>query len=1249
MSSNERSNPYTPAGSVNSARPAAPPFAPKPALGSRPALTLAVTSVPALSTSARCDATLLFADLSGYSTFTEEREIELVSAVIGEIKRQAVHIVHTHGGIVNQFVGDEVMALFGFPKGQSDAPARAIAAALELHELVRSMSPDHWLGDERQLQMHSGIDAGEVLVRTRDVRNGLFELTGGAVIRAARLRSAARANELLVSQSVYERASSTFRAEPLHARAFDRSLQGSVVYCVQGRVAPERKSDTRRTRILPARSELAELQRFWTDRAPERGGLMVVQGVAGSGKSRLLQSFVTGLPRDVDVYVTRGRGADSEPFCTLTRMTSGDVYEDDPSSSAHSQAPRSRLRNHALGGVGAGTLELADPGPSVATVDSEAFGQRSFHEWTEVLNELEPWHGASSTGVNDTQRLSRSIQSLSSMMSQRLEASSRRQVFVIDDLHWVDPSSLAVLSQLAGRLCSLGAVFVCAVRDDPEATALLERFCGAVPGNLSALIKLGPLTAADASHLVAEHLGLAPVSGEELIRRLASLGDGTPLNLIELLHMLLDGSYLYAEDGQWQLDAALFEGLTLAPDTHSLIERRVASVSEDANTLLRVAAIVHDSIDTSLLFEVAALDSARAQTALTEAVSARLLRLDATGQPSFTHDVIWEVVLHNTPEEEQRLWHKRAAQALRALPDLDKRQRFALARHAAAGLMCEEPQRTFEALRAAARLALAAHDDALALTFLEQAAKAAKLAQIEPGSAFHAELAETALRSGELQTAFEAFDSAARQLSPGYERAHLLGRMAWIRHFEGSGAATELLEEALRECGQLEPPTPEECTPGLRSKLARLATRLPHGKSALTRSQVETLCGLNTTLSRISSENGQWWRSLAYASRVVFLADKLPACRVRVRSDMMVGFYFGLTGARRLSNQRFERALATAEQLADPGSLAFYHQICSVYTAYQGKLEDADAHARQSVVVRGQYMELGELCLVCFGQIATELYRGRNERALEWAGHAIERVLQAGHAPAVFGLIEDIACGIWMSQGRQQQVVQLKSRLRYLKRTQLERTGHYHAVSYACRATHIATAEVPNPALETLIDDFGRLRLNPKRVPLVCVLFYVQVAYARLTQCLRAHAAERPEYLAKLRLALTDVDASTRLPLMEPHREVLRAAMRWFKGAPAEAENRLREAERHARDHGLPLASFHAARLRAHMLAAQNKLEAADDQARVAATYAERYGMLDLLRFVREEFPVKGYVDAHARDDRLEWTAAGDVDSDRKM
>jgi len=117
---------------------------------------------------------------------------------MSRIKEGAVRIVESYGGSVNQFVGDEILALFGIPTAHEDDPLRAVKAALELHEMVRRTSPQVEGRIGKPLRMHTGINTGLIVTHLRDDRDGLFGITGKTVNTGARLRSQAGSDEILV-------------------------------------------------------------------------------------------------------------------------------------------------------------------------------------------------------------------------------------------------------------------------------------------------------------------------------------------------------------------------------------------------------------------------------------------------------------------------------------------------------------------------------------------------------------------------------------------------------------------------------------------------------------------------------------------------------------------------------------------------------------------------------------------------------------------------------------------------------------------------------------------------------------------------------------------------------------------------------------------------------------------------------------------------------------------------------------------
>ncbi|HWN70070.1 MAG TPA: adenylate/guanylate cyclase domain-containing protein, partial [Haliangium sp.] len=202
-------------------------------------------SLPSLSapqlTGERRHATIVFSDLAGYTAMNERLDPEEVEALLGRIKEAAVAIVERHGGMVNQFVGDEVLALFGIPLAHEDDPLRAVRATLELHDMVRAMSPEVEERIGQPLRMHTGIHTGLIVTNQRDDRDGRIGIVGNTVNLGARLKALAAADDILVSLETQRAIAPFFDTQALDAL----SVKGKSEPVVTHRVVAPAKTRTR--------------------------------------------------------------------------------------------------------------------------------------------------------------------------------------------------------------------------------------------------------------------------------------------------------------------------------------------------------------------------------------------------------------------------------------------------------------------------------------------------------------------------------------------------------------------------------------------------------------------------------------------------------------------------------------------------------------------------------------------------------------------------------------------------------------------------------------------------------------------------------------------------------------------------------------------------------------------------------------------------------------------------------------------
>ena len=259
----------------------------------------------------------MFSDLSGYTALNESFDPEEVEALMARVKADASAVIERHGGTVNQFVGDEIMALFGIPVARRDDARRAVAAALELHAVVDAYLATLEPAFARSLAMHTGIATGLVVARRSDARAGDFALTGDAVNTAARLRSAAASREVVVSATTWQQVSDAFDAESTAPLALKGKDQPLVAYRILGaRKAPAGDA----TALVGRDEELRDFRALAEACAQRRRSrVVIVRGDPGVGKSRLVAEFVAIGARRSASRATARRCSTSAPRPGATR------------------------------------------------------------------------------------------------------------------------------------------------------------------------------------------------------------------------------------------------------------------------------------------------------------------------------------------------------------------------------------------------------------------------------------------------------------------------------------------------------------------------------------------------------------------------------------------------------------------------------------------------------------------------------------------------------------------------------------------------------------------------------------------------------------------------------------------------------------------------------------------------------------------------------------------------------------------
>jgi len=317
--------------------------------------------------------TVLFCDLVAYTQLAERLDPEALREVMSQFFDAAAKVVEQHGGTVEKFVGDEVMAVFGVPIVHEDDALRAVRAALAIRDCVTELDRE----TDAHLEVRIGVNSGEVV--TGDPASGHGFVSGDAVAIGKRLEQAAAPGEIILGEATHGLVAHAVEAARLEPRAL-KGTAGEVAAFRLESVDPEATPIPRRA-DTPFAGHLEELERLRGIYSEVTAGgiacLVTVVGEPGIGKSRLAREFISETPPETRVLVGRcppyGEGTTFSPVRELFRQADADESELDGSSFEVFAATRRVLE------------ELASERPVVAAFDDIHWAEETMLDLLEHL------------------------------------------------------------------------------------------------------------------------------------------------------------------------------------------------------------------------------------------------------------------------------------------------------------------------------------------------------------------------------------------------------------------------------------------------------------------------------------------------------------------------------------------------------------------------------------------------------------------------------------------------------------------------------------------------------------------------------------------------------------------------------------------------------------------------------------------------------------------------------------------------
>lgn len=731
-------------------------------------------------------ATVLFADLTGFTALAEELPADELHPLVNACLDDLTSIARHHGGTVEKYLGDCIMAVFGVPTSVEDAPRAAVNAGIEMRQRVAHFNEERALA--HPFGVHIGVDTG--LGLAGDVSGPLvreYSLMGEAVSGAARLEDLSPSGSIYVGAETWRATRDEFDYVVVAA---DDGVSTWELRSDSPRVHRERKRPVSSPLVGRAR-ELDTLNASTESLMAGRGGAVALVAEAGLGKSRLLAEALVAPAEGCRWLKGRslptGRNLGHHPFADLLARWCGAGDEEDEAAVA------AKLSETARAELGPEADEIR---PFLATLmgvplpDSER--KRIARLSPDALEPL-----------------------MLGAMTRMLQRVARAQplALVFEDLHWADLSSIELLTNLLRLAQSEPILFVLLARPgwadtaDRVRAAAHERL-----GDRYREVPLAPLPS-EASRELLRHLfrgADVPFTLREAIEERAG---GNPFYVEEVVRGLRDSGALEERAGRLVATPRIHEAEV--PGTlQEVVMARIDRLDRRRCELLRVAAAIGGSFTIDVLGDVAGGDDVAQLIASLEEAELVERRERRPGELLFKHPLVHEVVYDSMLAPRRRDLHGRIGAALEARLNEGTPGRHAMLAHHFGRAGDVERAETY-LFRAGDEAAQSAASDE-ALRFFEDAAalyheRHGDDADPEQRGVLERSIAFALMNRGRYVEAIEHFDDALRcrgvdvtdhpvrlGLRLGRDLALVLGRLYLRGDGHPSRAATEA-EQAIQE------------------------------------------------------------------------------------------------------------------------------------------------------------------------------------------------------------------------------------------------------------------------------------------------------------------------------------------------------------------------------------------------------------------------------------------------------------------